>query len=382
MESSSPLIFQKKGFFMTKRLCAFSLILSLMLSLLCGCISLPEGFGGASSAVAETSEVAPPIDPEGDFQIHFIDVGQADAALVICDGKTMLIDGGNKEDSNLIYSYLTKRGISYLDYVVCTHAHEDHVGGLAGALTAADAGVVMAPVTQYDSKAFSDFVQKAADRGKTLTVPKAGDVFSLGSSVVTILGPVKEYEDPNNTSIVLRIVYGETSFLFTGDMETVAETDLIESGAYLRSTLLKVGHHGSSTSTSYRFLREVAPTYGIISVGKDNSYGHPNESVLSRLSDAEVIFLRTDEKGDIICTGDGKTLTFTTSKGGSLEIEPPAGELSTDAVTEYPYIGNLNSKKYHHKDCSSLPGEENRIYFTSQAEAEEKGYTACGICKP
>ncbi len=365
---------------MTKRISALSLALCFLLSLFCGCIALPENFGNTTAA--STEEAAPPVSLDGDFQIHFIDVGQADAALVICDGKTMLIDGGNKEDSNLIYSYLTRHNISYLDYVVCTHAHEDHVGGLAGALTAADAGVILSPVTQYDSKAFSDFVQKAADRGKTLTVPKAGDSFALGEAIVTVIGPVKSYEETNDTSLVLRIVYGETSFLFTGDMESAAESDLIESGATLKSTLLKVGHHGSSSSTSYRFLKEVAPRYGVISVGKDNSYGHPNESVLSRLHDAEVSLYRTDERGDIICVSNGKTLSFTTAKGSSGSDSTPPADTEEPPVSEYPYIGNLNTQKYHNKDCASIPKEENRIYFTSIAEAEEKGYTPCGNCKP
>ncbi len=255
--------------------------------------------------------------------VHFIDVGQADAALVICDGKTMLIDGGNRGDSNLIYAYLEKQGVTHLDYVISTHAHEDHVGGLAGALTYATVGKVYSPVTSYSSKAFQNFVSKVEARGATLTVPSVGETFSLGSAEVTIIGPVKSYDDPNNTSIVLRLVYGEVSFLFTGDMESDAEADLIESGAVLQSTVLKVGHHGSNTSSSYRFLREVAPTYGVISVGTDNSYGHPHEEILSRYRDAEVRLFRTDMQGDIICTStDGLTVTFTTARNANAVTNP------------------------------------------------------------
>lgn len=355
------------------RLLSLWLTLMLLAVTLAGCGALPAGKG---------AETAPPVDENSSFAVHFIDVGQADAALVICDEKTMLIDGGNAEDSNLIYSYLNRLNISYLDYVVCTHAHEDHVGGLSGALSKASLGVALSPVKSYDTRAFSNFAEKVKAHGKELTVPKAGESFQLGSATVTVLGPLKDYEETNDTSIVLRVVYGETSFLFTGDMETAAEADLLESGASLRSTVLKVGHHGSSTSTSYRFLREVAPTYGVISVGTDNSYGHPNEDVLSRLRDADVTLYRTDLQGDIICTSNGKTVTFTTAKNSGVPTNPTAGSTAEEGATEYTYIGNLESKKFHTASCKHLPGENNRIYFITREEATSKGYEPCGVCKP
>ena len=338
----------------------------------------------ASTATAKDDHVTVPNDSS--LAVHFIDVGQADAALILCDGKAMLIDGGNSEDSSLIYTYLRDRGIDYLDYVVCTHAHEDHVGGLSGALSYADAGRVFAPVTSYNTRAFENFVSKAEERGCAVTVPKAGERFSLGSASVTVLGPIKEYDDPNNTSIVLRVVYGEVSFLFTGDMESDAERDLIDAGVDLSATVLKVGHHGSDTSSSYLFLREVAPTYGVISVGEGNSYGHPNEKILSRYRDADVTLYRTDLQGDIICTSeDGKTVNFTTAKNSDAVTNPTEGdrtESDTVAGDSYAYIGNVNSKKYHEPDCSSLPEENNRIYFLSKEEAEAAGYTPCGRCDP
>lgn len=285
------------------------------------------------------------------LSVHFIDVGQADAALLLCAGKAMLIDGGNKADSNLIYTYLQKQGITHLDYVVATHAHEDHVGGLSGALTAVSTvGHVLSPVTDYNTKAFRDFVAKTQAHGRQIEIPNAGDTFSLGDATVTVVGPVKKYTDPNNTSIVLRIVFGETSFLFTGDMESDAETDLIESGAILKSTVLKVGHHGSYTSTSYRFLREVAPSYGVISVGTNNSYGHPHDVVLSRLRDAEVKLYRTDLQGDIICRSDGKNVTFTTAKNTNVLTNP------TEDKTQY--IGNRSPWLYDLLVCANLPTKE------------------------
>lgn len=314
---------------MKKRFLSLFLLLSLLVTTLCGCDSVGFAdypYGESNTAGFETAVGSG--SQESSFAVHFIDVGQADAALILCSGKTMLIDGGNKGDSDVIYSYLQKLNITHLDYVVCTHAHEDHVGGLAGALTAATVGTVYAPVKSYDSKAFRDFVAKTEERGREITVPKAGDVFYLGDSLVTILGPRKSYEETNNTSIVLRVVYGSTSFLFTGDMESDAETDLLESGVMLKSTVLKVGHHGSSTSTSYRFLREVAPQYAVISVGKNNQYDHPNEDVLSRLRDAEVTLYRTDMQGDIVCISNGTTVAFVMEMNANAQTNPTVLEAS------------------------------------------------------
>lgn len=247
------------------------------------------------------------------FAIHFIDVGQADAAVIICDNEVLMIDGGNAADSSLIYSYLTNTlGIKHIDYMIATHAHEDHVGGLAGALNACTVGKVYSPVIHYDSRAFESLVKYAHKQGVELIVPAVGDVFSVGSADVQILSPAYMYADTNDTSIVARIVYGKTSFMFTGDAGWEPEHDMVDSGYDLSATLLKVGHHGSDTSTSYVFLREIMPQYAVISVGEDNSYGHPTDDVLSKLRDADVTVYRTDLHGDIICYSDGETLSFET----------------------------------------------------------------------
>ena len=263
------------------------------------------------------SAQAVPVPEDSSFAVHFIDVGQADCALVACDGEYMLIDGGNAGDSDLIFSYLKAHDIGHLDYMVATHAHEDHIGGLSGAAYAASVGTALSPVTEGDTKVFKNLVKSLEKQNVSLTVPSAGDTFSLGSAQVEILGPIKEYEETNDTSIVLRIQYGSTSFLFTGDMESAAEADLVDAGARLSSTVLKVGHHGSSSSTSYRFLREVLPDYAVISVGADNKYDHPTEAVLSRLEDAEVQIYRTDLHGTVIAESDGTTVTFHTEKAPS-----------------------------------------------------------------
>lgn len=316
--------------------------------------------------------------PEGILSVHFLDVGQADCALLVCGGETMLIDGGNVDDGDFVYSYLKSCGISHLDYVISTHAHEDHVGGLTAALNACTAGTVMSPVTEYDSRAFENFAEAVYDQGLSLTMPEPETNFTLGTAEVQVLGPLYEYEETNDTSIVLRVVFGDTSFLFTGDAESEAEHDLVESGQELQSTVLKVGHHGSRSSTEYVFLREVMPEYAVISVGTDNEYGHPTEEVLSRLRDADVTLYRTDMQGTVIAESDGKTVTFETDKNSSAATNPTVGQESDEAL----YIGNKNSQKFHLTTCDPLPQEQNQVEFYSREEAVNAGYEPCGKCNP
>lgn len=332
------------------------------------------------------------------FNIHFIDVGQADAALIECDGHYMLIDGGNKADSNVIYSVLKNAGVSKLDIVVGTHAHEDHIGGLPGAYNYCSADLTLCPVKSYDSDAFEDFVKYANQEGGGITVPSVGNTYSLGSAIVKILG-VNGGSDANDTSIVLRIDYGETSFLFTGDAERDAEQAILNSGEDLSATVLKVGHHGSDTSTSYLFLREIMPQYAVISVGDGNSYGHPTEDVLSRLRDAEVTTFRTDMQGDIICTSDGSTVSFAVERNanadtladagaGSLQItdSPVIDSVITDSEDQgTDYVGNMNTKKFHYDWCSSVDRmkESNKYYYTgTREEMIAQGYEPCKNCNP
>jgi len=358
---------------MMKKYIVFLLTLLMLLSS-AACGSMPQV--AAPSGTAESTH--PQINADGGFEVLFIDVGQADSMLVTCDGKTMLVDGGNVEDSSTVAAVLQKRGLTELDYVVCTHAHEDHCGGLSGALNICKASVVLCPVTEYESKAFENFVKYVKKQGKELTIPKAGDSFMLGSAEVTVVGPVKEYEDANETSIVLRIVYGETSFLLTGDAGRESESDILDAGYDVSATLLKVGHHGSGGSSTYPWLRAVAAQYGVICVGAENDYGHPHEDAMSRLRDADIEIYRTDLHGDISCTSDGKTLRFATQKSAdSTQINPTAPE-----QTEQSYIGNVKSHVVHSAACASLPAEKNRVVFESMQEALDAGYTKCGQCQP
>lgn len=313
----------------------------------------------------------------GTLEVHYIDVGQADAALVICDGEAMLIDGGNRADSDLIYAYLQQEGITHLKYIIGTHAHEDHMGGLSGALEYATVDTAFCSVTEDDSQFFQDFKTRLERQGKAITVPKIGSQYTLGSAAFQFIGPVQMVDDANGCSLVLRLSYGSTSFLFTGDAERDEEADILDAGYELSSTVLKVGHHGSETSTSYPFLRAVAPQYAVISCGTGNSYGHPHDAALSRLRDADVTLYRTDLQGTIICTSDGKNVSFTTAKNPTIQTNP-----TVDQDTAGAYIGNIHSKVFHRTTCSGLPLEKNRIYFDNRADAIAEGYTPCGRCDP
>ncbi len=259
--------------------------------------------------------------PEGSyFEVHFLDVGQGDASLVLCDGEAMLIDGGNAEESSFIYTYLKNHEITHLKYIIGTHPDADHIGGLSGALNYADAEIAYCSDLEYDTATFYNFKKYLTQNGITLEVPKAGTELTLGSATGIIIGPVSEEAEGNNNSLVIRLEYGNTSFLFTGDAEWQEEKEILDAGYELRSTVLKVGHHGSSHSSSNDFIEAVWPDYGVISAGKDNRYGHPHQSLLNRMEYNDVLLFRTDLQGNILCTSDGQEVSFSVEKNLDADV--------------------------------------------------------------
>ncbi|MBO5690784.1 MAG: MBL fold metallo-hydrolase [Spirochaetaceae bacterium] len=338
----------------------------------------------------------------GQLTVHFIDVGQADAILVESDGENMLIDGGTGADSSLIYAYLKNHGIATLKYIVNTHPHEDHVGGLPGALNYATVERGFSSHQEYNSQAFRDYKRYLAMQGLELEVLEAGSSLSLGESHIQVLGPLEHDGDINNSSLVLYLVYDEVSFLFTGDMEEGSEYDLLEAGLVPDCTVLKVAHHGSESSSGYRFLRSALPEFAVISVGKNNSYDHPSPKVLSRLEDAGAQIFRTDVHGHVLAHSDGKTVEFSVSRNGSgstvsgkevsASVSPQKNTTAQGGSKTTPkeavsvtYILNINSKKYHLPSCHSASRikEGNKKEFSgSRQEVLELNYQPCGICKP
>lgn len=243
--------------------------------------------------------------PMDGLYVHYIDVGQGDSELVCCNGEYMLIDAGEPDASDAVLEYLDALGIDRLDYLVCTHGHSDHCGGLDAVVESLEVETVFTSPYAGDSPSYEIFTDAVYDAGLELTVPELGESYRLGEASFSFIGPLEDYDNLNDDSLVMRLEYGDTSFLFTGDMTSKAEKDLINDGADLRCDVLKVGHHGSSGSSCYQFLYEAQPGIGVISCEKGNSYGHPHEETLSRLNDADVTVYRTDLEGSIVIFSDG-----------------------------------------------------------------------------
>lgn len=253
---------------------------------------------------------------QDDFWVRFFDVGDADAAIVYCEGKYMLIDGGTERGaSRLLYTFLQDNQIAHVDAVIATHPHSDHVGGLSGALSYEECtfSKLYSSVRTSDSESFQTLLTLAAKRNLSPIVPDIGTSFSLGGATITFVSPDPErsYENINNKSLVIRIDYGETSFLFAGDAMENAEIDMLnDNPALLDCDVLKVAHHGANTSSSQSFLNAVSPCIAVISCGTE-SESHPGKKSLERINATGAIVFRTDLNGDIVIFSDGENLQYT-----------------------------------------------------------------------
>ena len=259
-----------------------------------------------------TEPATRPTTTSENFRIHFVDVGQADGAIIECDGEFAVIDAGYPENGPQMVEYLRTLGAEKLSLVVATHPHGDHIGGLPDVLGAFETDTVWSSQLPYTNQYVYGFTDAVKSSGASLEKPRPGEVFQLGGASIEVIGPMNlEYEDANDLSLVLMVQYGENRFLMTGDMEELAEHELVEAGVDLKADVLKVGHHGSYSSSSYRFLREVLPTYSVISCGAGNEYGHPHDVTVSRLQDADTIIYRTDRMYTVIAESDGTHISFT-----------------------------------------------------------------------
>jgi competence protein ComEC len=244
--------------------------------------------------------------------VHYIDVGQGDCILVQVNNKNLLIDSGPNSDKKKLFNYLSNLDLKKLDYVIATHPHEDHIGNMADIINDYNISEFYAPKVQTTTKTFENMIESLKDKNLKIHVLKKGtNSIDLGeNTTVTVFSPNKDnYENLNNYSPVIKVNYGNTSFLFTGDAEKDIENEILDNNEDISADVLKVGHHGSSTSTSKRFLNKVNPSIAVISVGKDNDYNHPNDDTIKRLIENKAIIYRTDKDGTVIISSDGAKIT-------------------------------------------------------------------------
>lgn len=297
----------------------------LILSLLSGCASNPSPIENDEESLT------------GELVVHFIDVGQGDSTLIKLPNKqSILIDAGKNADSELVVNYLKKEGIKKIDHVIGTHPHEDHIGGLDVVIESFEIGKIYLPRVIHTTKTYEDVLLAIKNKNLKVTEAKGGVTIDIPEVKAVFVAPnSSDYNDLNNYSAVLRLTYKDTSFLFTGDAEEVSEFEmLLQSHTGLDTDVLKVAHHGSSTSTSEAFLEAVSSKYAVISLGKDNTYGHPHIETIDKLNKHKVEYFRTDLQGNIIATSDGTEISF--------NQQPIAVQRKTNVLVEIQSIDLKN----------------------------------------
>lgn len=318
----------------------------------------------------------------GLMRVHFIDVGQGDCSFIeLGNGQTMLIDAGNPEDGDDIVEYIKDLQYGDIDYIVATHPHDDHIGGMAEVLKTFPVEKLYMPNAVHTSYSFENLLNVIEEKDIDLNVAKSGtSILNSGPIDIDILSPVQdEYSDANNYSAVVRITYGESSFLFTGDAEKIVESEILNSEIDI--DVLKVGHHGSNSSSSEAFIEATTPQIAVISCGQDNMYGHPDYEVLSILDENNIKVYRTDEAGTIMVTADQKDNITVDKKASTIkENAPPENTLNNNSATEnveVVYITNTG-ECYHRGTCSYLKSK----IETTKAKAQAMGLRACSRCHP
>lgn len=252
------------------------------------------------------------------FSVHFIDVGQADSALILCENEAVLIDAGDVDSYAAIDAYLKAQNVKQLKYFILTHAHADHIGSADDVLkNYAVENVIMPKYSEENmptSKVYEDLLYALSDSGAKVYAAKAGLSYNLSGCSFSVYAPNKDYKELNDSSVVVRFTYGETNFLFQGDAEKASENDVLAAGFDVRADVLKMGHHGSKTSSTEKYLRAVSPKLAVISCGENNSYKLPSDSVLQRLTALGIEYRRTDRNGTIVVMSNGKEITVQTEK--------------------------------------------------------------------
>ncbi len=294
-----------------KQIIIFAVVIVIALALtVAETVGLVDGvFDGLEQTIGELY-----VDDNKGLTVHYLDVGQGDCSLLICDGKSMLIDAGENGHEKDIINYLRSQNIEKLDYIIASHQHSDHIGGLAEVIEEFGCDTLIMPrLTKAQTptnSTYKEFLNAIKKSGIKTLSSKSGDIYSLGSAVIEIFGPVtNDADDINNMSVIMKVTHGDNSFLFTGDAEKEEELEVIETDADLDCDVLKAGHHGSKTSSSKEFLEKVTPELCIIQVGENNDYGHPHSAALKRINKYTDEIYRNDLCGDIVVYSDGKDLS-------------------------------------------------------------------------
>ncbi len=327
------------------------------------------------------------------LEVHFIDVGQGDSILVKNGSKAMLIDTGTKNNSVRLKKYLDQQGITKLDYVIGTNPLKDHIGGMIDLIENYEISRIILPQIDTLNKTFKDLQMEMLARYMKPIKPEPGKNYTLGDASFMILAPNStNYDGLADYSIVVKLIYGETSFLLTGDAGKISEQEMLDMEFDLSANVLKLGRHGSSSSTTDEFLSAVNPDSAVISVGKDNDYLHPHMGTMLKLKDREIPVYRTDEQGSIVAVSDGHSITFNIEPGTyvwpEIVIAEDKGEntadledngLNNEIKESATVFVSENSNKYHAEGCSFL--DEKAVEITLE-EALEAGYEPCLLCKP
>lgn len=390
---------------MKKRFLALFMCITILLSL-CSCTALDNEL---------TSDFEKPDNTA--LSVHYIDVGQGDSILLESNGSYVLIDAGETEYGPTVTQYIKSLGTDTIDYVIATHPHSDHIGGLADVINTFECKNFITKETDQQTKIWMNVLYAVENNSVNYIDAKVSDTYSFGDAEFEIVGPYSdEYDNYNDYSVIIKATCGDTSFLFTGDAEIPSEKEMVENFAPLKADVLKVGHHGSTTSSCEEFLDAVNPTYAVISCGINNDYGHPHKETLQALSLRGVTVYRTDELSTIIAYSNKKEIIFTYVNTDKVvqqatkpeeTITPTVLETVAETIahttapventddsssfvgdtgnsSQSSYVGNINSKKFHTSDCGSVKNmkDSNKVFFDSRDEAINEGYEGCKNCNP
>ena len=255
--------------------------------------------------------------PSGTLEISYLDVGQGDSAYIKVNDFDILIDAGPRSDSDKLIKQLEDKNIDDFEIVIATHPHEDHIGGMTKVFDRYNVENFYMPKTTNTTKTFENMMKAVSNEGLKAKVIKEGTSFELGEGArIEVYSPIDEnYDDFNNYSPIMKLTYGNNTFIFTGDAEKEVEREVLDKYSNdLKSDVIKFGHHGSSTSSTKEFMEAVSPKYGIISCGLDNTYGHPHRETLDLINKMNIKAYRTDKQGQITIISDGNNIEIKTEK--------------------------------------------------------------------